>query len=370
MNLTTRAGTFFLALVSFPLFPQTIEAEGSTGPSGLQTAYVDNDLSMRMASLESELEGLRQDKYVSQDDKSDRDCSCFGPGLILAADFLYLRAKRGGLDFGISDPNTDDNVQGSVEALALESNPGVRGSLGYRTVSGWDIVFSYTHFDTDAERVVVAPEAGLFWMTRTSPASFNNHAATAFATAHLNCNVFDLEAGYAILPASCLPIRLFGGFRLAAIEQKFAVRYVGGTVVEERIQDQSTQVDAYGLRAGAEAHWRLRSGWSVFGRAAGAVLMGDFSIHDTENESGFEGQGNVDVTYRYSDILPVLDAAAGISWQTGRLTWQAGYELTAFLNLDHRVNFSGAETISRAQMTNVGSDLGLEGLFARLMYSY
>jgi len=370
MNLATRAGMFFLVLASFPLFPRTIEAEGSAGLTGLQPAYFDNDLSMRMAALESELESLRRDKYVSQGDNSGRDCSCFGPGLILAADFLYLRAKRGGLDFGISDPNTDDNVQGSVEALALESNPGIRGSIGYRTASGWDIVFSYTHFDTDAERSVEAPEAGLFWLTRTSPASFNNNAAAAFATANLNYNVFDVEAGYVILPASCLAMRFFGGFRWAAIEQKFAVRYIGGTVVEERIQDQSTQVDAYGLRAGVETHWGLGNGWSVFGRAAGAVLMGDFSIHDRESETGFGGAGNVDVTYHYRDVLPVLDAAAGISWQIGRLTWQAGYELTAFLNLDNRVTFSGAETISRAQMTNLSSDLGLEGLFARLIYSY
>ena len=128
-------------------------------------------------------------------------------------------------------------------------------------------------------------------------------------------------------------------------------------------------MDAYGLRAGAETHWQLGCGFSLFGRAAGAVLVGDFSITDIENEEDFGGQGDVAVTYKYSDILPVVDAAAGVSWETGRLTWQAGYELTAFLNLDKRVNFTGAESINRGQMTNVGNDLGLEGMFVRLVYT-
>jgi hypothetical protein len=370
MNVAIKRCVALFALTAFLWLPHGAAAEGIQTASRLQTAYFDNDLTMRMASLESELEALRRDKAKPAEGKSWSDCSCYRPGLILAADVLLIRPKRAGLDFGISDPDTDNNVQGPIESLALGSNAGVRGAIGYRTFSGWDAVFTYTHFDTDADRSVLAPEGGRIWMTRTAPASFNNNAAAAFATADLDYNVFDLEAGYVILPAESLPIRLFGGFRAAAIEQNFGVQYEGGTVVGERIQQQSTQVDAYGLRAGAETHWRLGRGWSVFGRAAGSVLVGDFSILYTENETGFGGQGNVDVNYHYSDILPMLDAAAGVSWQTGRLTWQAGYELTAVLNLDKAVNFTGAETINRGQMTNVGRDLALEGLFARLVCDF
>jgi hypothetical protein len=288
----------------------------------------------------------------------------------VAADLLYIQPKRSGLDFGIADPNTDDNIQGSVKALGLESNAGLRGAIGYRTYSGWEIVFTYTHFDTDTHRSVVEPDEGRLWMTRTAPGSDNNHADSADAMAGLDYDIFDLDAGYIIYPTQCLPVRLFGGFRAAAIEETFGVRYTGGTVVGERIQHQSTQVDAYGLRAGAETHWQLCYGLSVFGRAAGSVLVGDFSITDIENEADFGGQGDVAITYKYSDVLPVLDAAAGVSWQTGRFTWQVGYELTAFMNLDKRVNFTGAETVNRGQMTNVGNDLGLEGVFVRLAYNH
>jgi hypothetical protein len=333
------------------------------------SAPYESAIAARLASLESELDAMRETQYAPIKMDKGSACSCCRPGLIVAADLLYIQPKRGGLDFAIADPNTDDNVQGPVQSIELESNAGVRGSIGYRTVSGWEIAFTYTHFDTDADWSVTEPAGGQLWLTRSAPGSFNNDADTAFATAGLDYDLFDLEAGYTIHPAQCLPVRLFGGFRGATIEETFGVRYAGGTVVGERIQHQSTQVDAYGLRAGAETQWQLGYGLSVFGRAAGSVLMGDFSITDIEDERDFAGQGDVAVTYHYSDVVPVLDAAAGVSWQTGRMTWQLGYEMTAFFNLDQRVNFTGAETINRGQMTNVGNDLGLEGMFVRAVYS-
>lgn len=349
---------------------QPAQAETLRTASNLEASYFDHDLATRMAALETELEMLHCGQTEVTAGKAWDVCSCYRPGLILAADVLFIRPRRAGLDFAISDPNTDNNVEGPVESLELDSGIGVRGAIGYRTTSGWDAIFTYTHLDTDTERTVVEPENGFLWLTRTAPASYNNQADLAHAVADLNYDVFDLEAGYTVWPAASLPIRLFGGFRAAAIEQNFGVRYVGGTISGERIQQQSTQVDGYGLRGGAETQWLLGGGWSVFGRAAGSVLVGQFSILHTEDESGYAGQGNVDVTYRYHDVLPMLDAAAGVSWQSGRLTWQAGYELTAVLNLDQPVNFTGAETVSRGQMVNVGNDLVLEGLFARLICDF
>jgi hypothetical protein len=368
-----RAQTYCVFLfVSALLLPlaQSAQAETLRAASNLEASYFDHDLATRMASLEAELEMLRRGQTEVTAGKAWDVCSCYRPGLILAADVLWIRPRRTGLDFAISDPNTDNNVEGPVESLELDSGVGVRGAIGYRTASGWDAIFTYTHLDTDTERTVVEPENGVLWLTRTAPASSNNHADLAQAVADLNYDVFDLEAGYTVWPAASLPIRLFGGFRAAAIEQNFGVRYVAGTVTGERVQHQSTQVDGYGLRGGAETQWLLGRGWSVFGRAAGSVLVGEFSILHTEDESGFPGAGNVDVTYRYHDVLPMLDAAAGLSWQSGRLTWQVGYELTAVLNLDHPVNFAGAETINRGQIVNVANDLVLEGLFARLICDF
>lgn len=370
MARATRSCPLLFAFTWLVFLAPSAQAETLRAASHLETSYFDHDLSTRMAALESELEILRRGHSAATAGKAWDGCPCNRPGLILAADVLVIRPRRTGLDFAISDPNTDNNVEGPVDALELDSRAGVRAAIGYRTANNWDVIFTYTHFDTDTERTVLEPEGGFLWLTRTAPASFNNHADLAEATADLNYDLFDLEAGYAMLAVESLPIRLFGGFRAATIEQNFGVRYVGGTIIGERVQHQNTQVDGYGLRAGAETHWQLGRGWSLFGRAAGSVLVGQFSILYTEDESGFGGQGNVDVTYRYYDVLPMLDAAAGVSWQTGRLTWQAGYELTAALNLDKPVNFSGAETINRGQMANVGNDLVLEGFFARMVYDF
>ena len=365
-----RAGALYLTLVSLLHLSGPPQAEGIGAVSGLPVAHAEQDFAMRMAALEPELEALRREKHSTWDQPPGHHGTGFASGLILAADVLYLRPRRGGLDFAISDPNSDNNVQGHVESLALDSNAGLRGAIGYRTVSGWDLVFRYTHFDTGTSRSVLRPEDGRLWMTRTAPGSLNNDADAAIASASLDLDVFDLEAGYLLTPAPSVPIRIFGGFRAAAIDEVFRVSYREGSVIEERIQRQDAQVDAFGLRAGAETHWRLGRRWSVFGRVAGSVLMGDFWIHYIEDEPAFQTVGNVDLTDRYRDVLPILEAAAGVSWQTGMLTWQAGYEMTAFLNSGQRVNLSGAQSYSLGQMTNVGRDLGLEGFFARLTLNY
>ncbi len=295
----------------------------------------------------------------------DGRAKCYG-----SVDYLYWTARRNGLDFAILDADTDNNIEGQVQSLELESNSGVRASLGYRTACNWDLSFTYTHFDTDDARSVDAPGGGQLWLTRTNPASFNNASATAVAEASLDYDVFDIQAGYWLQPNEALSVRLFGGPRAITTEQAMDVRYAGGTITSGgRQQQQLTKMDGFGLRAGGEAHWHLCSMLSIFGSAAGSVLVGDFSVAYLENEPGLN-TGNVSTTNDYFNAVPGLDLAAGLNLNLNHFAVQTGYELTSLFNMDQRTNYTGAPTIARGDLTATSQDLLLDGLFVRLIYAH
>jgi hypothetical protein len=137
-------------------------------------------------------------------------------------DYLHWKPRRRGLDFAIADPNTDNNVQGPIESLELESRSGLRLGLSYLLGSGWDTGFRYTFFESEDARVLAEPAGGQLWITQANPASFNNHADAVTAEADLDFDLYDWEVGYWLKPARNVRVRGFGGFRYAAIDQRFA----------------------------------------------------------------------------------------------------------------------------------------------------
>ena len=68
------------------------------------------------------------------------------------------------------------------------------------------------------------------------------------------------------------------------------------------------------------------------------------------------------VTDRYYQTVPVMEVAAGVNWQRDRLTLQAGYELATWFNLGEGENIP--------QRVGRSDDLGLDGLFFRLIVGY
>jgi len=326
-------------------------------------------------ALEAELRELRALVEASHVSYADNQvllsapgfpCVC-RPGLFAAADLLCWWPRRTGLDFAISDPNTDNDIEGPVQALEMGADTGVRASLGYVTGGQWDIVFTYTYFESNAQRSVTEPAGGRLWLTRSNPASGNNHADSAAAVAGLSYDVFDLAAGRWFYPNRNTALRLFGGVRGATIDDRFAVNYQGGTIVGTRVQELRTQLDAIGLRAGGEGHWFLHDRFSLFCRTSASVLAGDYSLRCVKNEAAFAGAGDVNISYQYYDVVPVLDVAVGLNLEMGRVSVQVGYEAAAWFNFPQRTNFTGADAINRGNLTNASTDLGLDGLFARVI---
>ena len=287
-------------------------------------------------------------------------------GIFTSVDYLYWKPRSNGMDFAVSDPNNDNNIEGPTEQIQPEGGSGVRASIGYLTDTGWDVMFTYTHFGSHSTRAISAPPGGQLWLTRTNPASGNNFAFNATGATSVDYDTYDLEAGYWLYPTSSTAIRLFGGIRGATIDEQMIMSYSGGSIVNgTREQTQSTDLNGVGLRTGAEGHWNVFGNISLFASAATSVLVADITTNYIENEP--LGPGKVNISTEYFQTVPVMEVACGINAQIGCVNIQAGYELNSWLNVDPRTNFTGSQNMMRGGQTTVANDLGLDGLFARLI---
>ena len=67
--------------------------------------------------------------------------------IVLDAEYILMRPRWQGADFGIADPNTDANPQGPVQSLGAGLSSGFRAGIGYHPgASPWELSLGYTFF--------------------------------------------------------------------------------------------------------------------------------------------------------------------------------------------------------------------------------
>jgi hypothetical protein len=232
--------------------------------------------------------------------------------------------------------------------------------IAYLTQSGWEIGLGYTYFHASATGAAQEPVDGNFWATRSHPEQ-NEEAATALGLGSFDCQVLDLEVGHELCLNRHTGLRLFGGLRWANIDQHLLIRY-DGRDFDNAVVNQPVSMDAIGIRLGADGRWHFAHGWSVFGRAAGAVTYGQF--HTQKLETNFSGADTiVNVVDNYDQAVPVLEAALGVSWRYRCLEIAAGYEIVSWFNLADRSLFP--DSTHEGLYTPVSTDVLLDGFFFR-----
>jgi len=291
-----------------------------------------------------------------QADAVEPSCSwmSWSSGVVAYAEWLNWQAHRGGLDFAsFVDPVWE--TPGTVESLDYERDNGVRVGLGYRFESQWDVTWNYTYFQASAAGAVDQAENPNLSLIATRSYLDTTFASVA-AQADLDYNVHDIEAGRRLVCNSSTAVRLFGGFRWARIDQSESQQYT----YEDSLGDTSTgdirgrsELDAYGIRLGAETQWDTRWGLGLFGRLAGSVLVGNFDVRQQEVD---EIELTImDFVGEYYQAVPAIDAAAGAAWTCGAWHVAGGYEMTSWFNL--------------AAIERASYDLILDGFFLRVAYA-
>ncbi len=285
-------------------------------------------------------------------------------GLIGYADYLHWNAGLKGLTFAsvAQAPLATPPETLATEALDFGSNSGFRGGVGYRFASQWDVTWSMTYFRNQATGAVV--DNGLLTTVLLAPLSvFNTTPMSALqADATLKMHIQDIEANYYACLDEPITFRVFGGLRLAEIDQQFETAYsLLSTTSQGRISMPS-EMDAAGGRLGAEICRRTESGFHLFGRGGISYLSADFHTRRRETLAnqvdalGTLGTPQVvlDLDQNTTRFVSVLEGAAGIGWEGGPLAIDVGYEMTNWVNL------LGAD--------GTVQDLLVRGLFVRLAY--
>jgi hypothetical protein len=290
-------------------------------------------------------------------------------------DYLHWGAHRQGMDIAIlsDSPVAGTNVLRQSD-IGFGRDGGVRVGLGYQFEGGWEASWNYAYFSTDGRLLVDAAAHDSVTPTQL----FNPFATLGIdngvltADARLNYNVNDLEVGRWFAVNETASLRLFGGFRWAIIDQRLNQAYEfdvnGADVAGSSVA--KINMSGYGLRLGSEGRWGIGRGFSLFGKGAVSVLSGHFShsSYETWTRTGVADPAVIDLRENTTQIVPVLEAAAGVNWTWNQVEITAGYELAGWLNMANRYNINSpvGNGFAAAPSSN---DLLLDGLFLRLAYT-
>ncbi|MGA2030973.1 MAG: Lpg1974 family pore-forming outer membrane protein [Thermoguttaceae bacterium] len=339
--------TFLVAGVSLavPLWAQST-CPVSAGDPSASTSDLTDEHGVPLAHKEASLPLCTSDnapwftRYVCPSDGCGGACAdlCNRCGAFGYADYLNWSARRKSLDYAaVVDPTQLANPKGftplATESLAFSRTGGARLGIGYAFSNGWDVSWNYTYFRTHGENSIAATPGALTGVLATQ--SFFNTTPMDFVEADgsLQLQIHDAEAGWHSLLSDSVGFRAFGGFRYATLEQEFNNSYgytLGGTPVDGTI-NLHTNMDAEGIRFGAELQWHSTQGFYVFGRGATSLLVATF--HTQQQESDSLHGSIVDVPESATQVVPVLEAAAGLGWCHGPWELSAGYEMSNWFNM-------------------------------------
>ena len=272
-------------------------------------------------------------------------------GLIGGAEWLYWTTdsdKAFVSDAGVlgADSGTDLQSEGS----------GLRGRVGFRSLTGWDFIGTFTWFN-EGDEAFATPDLfaeGMKGVDGLDVAAVEGKLKT-------DLQAIDLEIGR-WTKLGTLDARVFGGFRWTQLNEEYsyganrfhagtdsdllgelavmdgvdsdaddeALLWSEGTAASESIWSGSfsrSRLNAYGVRVGLETRIELGYGLGVYGKGAGALAAGRVK------STTYDGEGMVvldETTKTY--LTPSVDASLGLSWKTNGFEARAGYEFNGWYN--------------------------------------
>ncbi len=284
---------------------------------------------------------------------------CSKPGVMASADYLNWLARRSGMDFAsLVGSATAPVSPTATESLGFDRANGFRGGFGYRFGNGWNVAWTYTYFFSASTETVTSNPVATGNPTLLATQSYldtglavKTPMSSVEADGALLINIQDFEAEWSSCLNDAVGFKVFGGFRWAKIDQTFNMAYIyaagSGTI------NLPNNMDAEGVRLGAEFQWRSSCGLRVFARGAESVLVADFQTR--QHEVAPVAAVDIDVSNTTTTVIPVFEAAVGVAYARGPWEFRAGYEMSDWFNL--------------VQVNRPAQDLLIDGYFLSLSFS-
>lgn len=331
--------------------------------------------------------------YLSPD-KPDID----GVGLSFTGEFLYWTVQRSkdvvaqwnDLTTPPPFPNVADTETGS-----FGWNPGFRLGLNYQLPhDGWDLGVNYTYFHTGEETdhyvdadltdgmFLATPYNGTMSSFFWGPPIGAQPVDEVISTREFDYDCVNVELGRNTAISESLSIRFFGGPSIVWTDMETQINYYGNTFqpfdgvtygLEHKNTAESTM---YGIRLGGDAEMKLGYGFSLLGKAAGALYAADTKYNTFEAidgivaADGIVNAGEVWANTTIDDyrIVPAVEVEAGVEWEKkllGNLNFRvfAGYQFRNYFGLYER-------RTTNWDATEVNSDIGMHGLVFRVKLDF
>lgn len=240
-------------------------------------------------------------EYVYVPCETDILCECANGKATVFGDFLYLRAAQNGLDYCFSDGFTIDNIGGVVEYNfnSKIKDPDFKWRPAYRVGAAWefnncnwDIVGVWTHLNS------------------------HSHAHLGEQNVHwdLDYDVADLLLNNRFYDSCALSLNVFGGVKLAWIDQKTRSFRTNDFLEIQKIDRNKQDFFGAGPMIGLGLNYGISCGFSVYADAAVAALYGCFHnrFHNTViSDIDIRNQNIRQHTNAYQGVF---DAGLGVRW--------------------------------------------------------
>jgi hypothetical protein len=285
-------------------------------------------------------------------------------GLYFTGDYLLLRPRRNALDYAIDSTNTTQTPGGTVQSADWNTESGFRIGTGFRLPGqDWTFGVTYMNISSHDNSAVTAPTGGTLYATLTRGGSFDQ-VDSAAAFSNLTFNVIDVDLSHRIKCSDSFNVTVFGGGRFAWINQELNATYNGGP--DHATNDNvSTPVffNGAGLTIGGQGEWSVYHGVSLYARARGSLLSGQFrdSVTETTNNNSVV---IVNVSEKFDQVVPVAEMGLGLNYCGEHWHVSVGYELQNWFSMVNSLDFPDASNIGKPVRRT--SDLSLEGLAVQL----
>lgn len=299
------------------------------------------------------------------------------PGFKASAEVLYMRPSRGDLDYVVKDnaQTGPDHIQGTVDEIEPDYQPGARFSLGYDLGSGTEIGMRFTGLKSHDSETAESSSGTDLWGLWLHPDSIidDNDVDVAKARYDFEHYAIDLNARQTLNIGRYLGLSLEGGLRYASMNQDFDIAYRQIFTTESHRDatiSSENHFSGWGPRLGVGLDWRVGYGFNVFSSVAGSVLMGDFDLSYREEDLS---AGATTTTTRvnmkqgiHNRIIPVVEMKLGVGyarklkngWTLGA---NAGYEWQNWFNMVTAHRFS--DDVDAQIMDTDTTDISLDGFF-------
>ena len=303
-------------------------------------------------------------------------------------EFLLMKPSEEGLEYAMDQDHSTENifplVNGKIKGFSRGSDewdwrPGFRVGFGFYAMhDAWNFQADWTYIKIKSDSEVSNGGTGflrpLFYPARdVFNQILNLHNASARWSG--DYSTMDLMIGKPYHVSRYFTSNPMFGLRAGWIDQDYHIRYFQDDRFKRNVWLKNDYWGA-GLRGSYEGQFLLGSGWSIYGKAAFALLFGKFDLsQQSENptqsvSSPFNQLWEYKTEDSFYSVQPNAELGLGFSWSSFfhqnqyQVSLKVGYEFHHWWNQNQARKFfdsdpTANDTVSRGDLSFNGFMFGV-----------